>query len=223
MDTTTPTLHFSIGKSFSQGWQVFKVKWTFIFLVGIVTFLAGFVPALLLGGLLEESNTVMIIIYQIANFVWNSVLTLGSLYILIRLMRNEPVELSDLMKPAKYVGRYILGEILYMALVWVGVLFLIVPGIYFALKYCYVPYLIADKGMQPGDAFSLSAKMTKGVKGSLFMFGIASFFFNLLGLLAVFVGLFITVPVTALAQTAIYNTLLAQVPNADAVEGEMVQ
>jgi uncharacterized membrane protein len=37
-------------------------------------------------------------------------------------------------------------------MIGVGMVLLVVPGIYLAVRYQFMPYLIIDKGMQPMDA-----------------------------------------------------------------------
>jgi hypothetical protein len=44
---------------------------------------------------------------------------------------------------------------------------LVVPGIYFALKYKFYDYLIVDKGMGPVETIKRSGVLTEGVKRNL--------------------------------------------------------
>jgi uncharacterized membrane protein len=222
MSAMTSIQSFSIGETFSKGWQVFKEKWAYVYLVGIVTLIASTVPSMVISGLIPESQSGLMLLFQFLNFVWSSIVAMGNIYILIRVVRGEPTEIADLIKPAKHVGQYIWATIRYSIMVMLGLLLFIFPGLYWGMKYMYVPYLIADKGMKSGDAFKLSGQMTQGVKLKLVLFSIVTVLFNLVGLLAVGLGLLITIPVTCLAQVAVYQTLLAQVPDSDAVEGETV-
>jgi uncharacterized membrane protein len=215
---------FSINGAFSQAWHVFTKKWAFVYLIGIVTLLASFLPAIFLGGLMERTESGGItIIFQVVNFLWSSAVAMGNMYVLIRIIREQPTELADMLKPLKYLGQYAWATFLYSLLMIVGMLLFIIPGLYWGYKYMYVPYLIVDKGMRTSDAFKMSALMTKGVKLKLFVFGIVTALVNIAGFLAIGFGLLITIPITALAYIAIYPVLLAQVPDSDAVEGEVVR
>ncbi len=55
-------------------------------------------------------------------------------------------------------------------MVAVGLMLLIVPGIYLGLKYQFYGYAIADKGIGPIDALKESDRMTEGAKQNLLIF-----------------------------------------------------
>jgi uncharacterized membrane protein len=89
----------------------------------------------------------------------------------------------------------------------VGFVFLIVPGVYALLTYGFVPLLTIDKGLGVGEAFTESARMTKGHKWHLIGFGLVCMLINLLGAMVLFVGLLFTIPLTLLAYAHVYRTL----------------
>jgi uncharacterized membrane protein len=90
-----------------------------------------------------------------------------------------------------------------------GFILLIIPGIFFALRLQFTCYLIVDKNLGPVEAVKTSWKITKGNAWNLFFLGILLGLINILGLLCLIVGLFVTVPLTMLATTFVYRKLLS--------------
>jgi hypothetical protein len=103
--------------------------------------------------------------------------------------------------------RYGVLQISYVLLVFVGLIFFIIPGIYFALKYMFASIVFVDKDISIGEAFSTSGKLTKGNKFKLMGFGIISFILCIFSLLFFLVGVFVAVIVLSLALSYIYVTL----------------
>ena len=60
------------------------------------------------------------------------------------------------------------------------------------------------------SALKRSSAITRGVKWDLFIFGIMFFGLNILGVLCLLVGLFVSIPVSALAVAFVYRKLLSQ-------------
>lgn len=132
----------------------------------------------------------------------------GTLLIAIKLATSKDVLLMDLFPSLKRTLKFLAGSILVGVLVLVGFLLLIVPGIIWAIKYQFVPYLMADKLLPMGKAFDLSEKMTKGQKWDLFRFGLNCVGILLLGLLVFCVGIFWAMLVVQIAASFVYRKLL---------------
>ena len=89
-----------------------------------------------------------------------------------------------------------------------GFILLIVPGIIWAIKYQFAQYLVIDKGYKPIEAIKKSGQITKDAKWSLLLLGLLSGLINVLGAIALVVGLFATVPTTMVAKAFVYRKLL---------------
>lgn len=85
-----------------------------------------------------------------------------------------------------------------MLFVLPGVFLLIVPGINGALNSVFLVTLV-DKGLGPIEALKQSSVITKGVMRDLFLFWLLVSAINFVGLLAFFVGLFVTIPIIMIA------------------------
>ena len=120
----------------------------------------------------------------------------------------EKATLKDMWNPTPFIW-YAIGQFLVGFIVLVGLLLLVVPGVIAILGLMFTSYLIVDRGMGPIEAIKESWRMTKGHKGTLFLFTLTLLGLNILGFLALIVGLIVTVPISMLAVTHVYRKLAA--------------
>ena len=102
---------------------------------------------------------------------------------------------------------FLAAGFLYNIIVAIGLILLVVPGIYFAIRFQYFGYLIADKNLGPIQAFKESTQLTVGVKWGLFKFGFLLGLINILGFLALIVGLILTIPTSMVANGYMFRKL----------------
>lgn len=118
----------------------------------------------------------------------------------------ESLTVSDLWAPA-YFWSYLLASLVVGLMIVGGLILLIIPGIIFAIRYMFVPYLVIDRGLGFRKAMKESRRITYGHKWQLLgLLGVLGLF-NLVGLLALVVGLLVTIPVTALTVVHVYRIL----------------
>lgn len=206
--TTPLTLsEITFGNLIKRGWTLLKEN--FVFLAG--SFLAVIIIQMLFSALIGEggqsSEGAASIFYLLMQIVMQFV-AIGWLNVAIRASRNEPLEVSNFIDKAGLFFKFILTNLLVSVLVMVGLILLIIPGIYLALKYMFVTYAVVDKGVGPFEALTISGKLTKGIKLKLVLYGLGFAGLNLLGVLALGIGLAITMPITMLAYAVLYNALL---------------
>jgi uncharacterized membrane protein len=87
---------------------------------------------------------------------------------------------------------------------------LIIPGIIVPLQFGMFGYLIVDKNMGGISSLQKISKLTNGAKWKLFGLSALSLLINILGLVCLVIGLFVTIPTTMLAWTFAYRKLLSQ-------------
>ena len=71
----------------------------------------------------------------------------------------------------------------------------------------FFKYLIIDKGLGPIEALKESRRITTGQRWQLLLFVLILALLNILGALALFIGLFVTMPVTMIAMAHVYRGL----------------
>lgn len=204
---------FRVGEAVRFGWEKFKGHFIFLWTaLGIVWGISIFFR--LVQESLDKENLTdglligVIIFIALLGFVLGAILQLGLIRLFIDLVDQDTEDrLKMLFSQHKLFWRYLGASVLYGLMVGFGLILLIVPGIYFALKYQFFSYLIVDKNLGVFDALKKSGEITKGVKWKLFGFWFALVGLNILGLLVLLVGLLVTIPTSILAYIYVYRTL----------------
>jgi hypothetical protein len=91
--------------------------------------------------------------------------------IIIKLSREETISFTEIFeqKYRKYMGEYFLTLGLMLIGTYVGVAFLIVPGIIISIAWFFALILVVDKEKNSIEALTLSNKITNGYKGRIFL------------------------------------------------------
>jgi len=84
----------------------------------------------------------------------------------------------------------VLANLLTAALVMLGIIALVIPGIIVACRLAFVGYLVMDRNLDPINAVEESWRMTRGYGWTIFFMAILSFFIIIGGLCLIFVGVF---------------------------------
>lgn len=113
------------------------------------------------------------------------------------------------------VGKLILSGIIIWICVLFGLILLIIPGIYFALRFSFYAYAIMDKDLGPIDALSYSWKITKGHAWDLFVFNLYFGLWNMVGFFCLGIGLAWTLTMQSIASAKLYLELSAASDHSD--------
>ena len=142
------------------------------------------------------------------NLVWGLAVMMpvsyGCKWLWLKAVRGEPFQVTDMFFAYQQFGNILLANILVTLIIGAGIIMLIVPGIIFACKLAFVPYLVMDRKMDAVEAIKKSWNMTKGYAGTIFWMGIVSFFVAIGGLICFVVGLLPASIWISLAFAAIY-------------------
>ncbi len=208
------TKSFSMGEAIGFGWETMKKNFAFFIGVLIVVFVIQAVPQLIAN---QAQNAPAIgLLFSLIGFVLQLILSMGLIRIALKFVDGQQPEFGDLFGATSYFFSFLIASILYGLMVAVGMIFLIVPGIVLAIIFLMYQYAIVDQGLGPLEALRRSAALTHGVRWDLFLFGLLLFGINLLGALALGIGLFVTVPTTMVALAYVYRQLDRQTAPAPA-------
>jgi uncharacterized membrane protein len=186
-----------------KGWELTKKN--FWFLAGILVF--TWAISLLPEIFKRADNDPIEFLAGIAVWVLLVIIEIGVIKIFLKMIDGREFSFKDLFNYTNLFFNYLFTYILYSLIILGGLILLIVPGIIWAIKYCFSTYLAIDKKMKPLDAIKKSGEMTQGIKWELFLFWLIMLGLNILGALLLMVGLIVTVPVTGLAFIYIYRKL----------------
>jgi hypothetical protein len=114
----------------------------------------------------------------------------GANLIFVHAARDARPEFETLIKGFKenYL-HIILANLLVTALVMMGFIFCIVPGIIVGCRLAFVTYLVMDKKLDPIIAIEESWRMTKGYGWTIFGMALVSFFLCIAGLAMCIIGI----------------------------------
>jgi len=214
-----------IGAAYGHGWRRMWEYFLELLLITIVSFLLS-VPTL---GLYEEeiervlgdfvAIDLIFIEFQgpvayglfalafLILFEWP--LEYGMSYGFLRSARGESLQVKDIFHVFKNYTNAVLANLLVAFIVGVGFILLIIPGIVFACKLPFVPYLIVDKKMDAITAVKTSWKMSHGHALTVFWMWILAFIIAILGLVLIGVGLILSIMWIRLAFASLYYAVEA--------------
>ncbi len=189
-----------------QSWEIVKknAKFVAILMVAFVVYqivqgaVQGFFGEGLLASLVSLGFTVLTLFFQI-----------GFIKIILKLIDGHKAEITELWAYPQYLLRMIGATIVYTIIVVIGFILLIIPGIYLALRLQFYSYYIVDKNAGAMDSLRMSWKATDKNVINIFLFMLLILGINILGALALLVGLLITIPVSIIAVSLLYRKLSA--------------
>jgi uncharacterized membrane protein len=204
----------SVKDCLSYGWSTFKLRPKVFILVGAVLLLVSMlarIPEMLAGQFEGGASVAFGIIALLISAGVSFLLSMGKTAFYLRAHDSvSTVEVADLWHPhpfLKFVGASVLAGLATI----VGLLLLIVPGIIIGIMVSMTLYIVIERGLGPWSAIKESARITKGNRWNLFLLGLALLGINILGVLALIVGLFVSIPVSTLAVVHAYRTLTSTV------------
>jgi hypothetical protein len=185
--TTSANLYPEVGSAFSYGWEILKKNFVPLLLVIIViSVLSAFGPAVVGHNYYGFGFFV-----SLFGIFFLGPVNYGKNWVFLKASRNEAFELKDIFNVfGPHYWEIVLASLLVSVIIGFGIVLLIVPGIIFACRLAFVPYLVVDKNFKAVDAISKSWEMTKGFAGKIFVMGIVSFFIAIAGFICLFVGIF---------------------------------
>jgi hypothetical protein len=189
-------VEIDIGSALSRGWALVMAN---LPVLGGATLLAwaigvgiGFIP----------------IIGWVAGVLMGSILHAGVLYMFVRRIRGEDVQLGDMFAGFNIAPLPLfLGGLLAAVLTALGMILCIAPGVYLAVGYLFVLPLVIDKKLDFWPAMEVSRQVVHKHWWSMFLFAIVLVLIICLGALVCGLGLIIAVPVVSAAAMFVYEDL----------------
>lgn len=183
-----------VGSSYNISWENLKKNFIELLLVTVIVFAVSIpVGAMRLGAEVSGFGAGGVLLGLFGVVFWLFVsgpVNYGVAYVYLKLIRGEKFDVSAIFDGFKnnYIN-VILANLLTSAIVIAGFLFLIIPGIIFACKLVFVPYLVMDKNMETVEAVKKSWEMTNGHTGTIFLMGLLAIPIAIMGLMLLVIGL----------------------------------
>jgi uncharacterized membrane protein len=214
-NVSTPVL--SVGACLSAGWRRFRARpWLFVLaglLLLFVNLCINFLQSIAEWGAETTQAALLITLVGLLSAAVGMAISffvsMGETAFFLKAERDaQTTRLEDLWHPRPFWA-FAGATLLSGAIVLLGFVLLIVPGIIASVLLMFVGYLVIDQGLRPVAAIKESVRLTKGNRWRLFLLSLAIIGINILGLLALVVGLLVSVPVSFLATAHAYRLLSA--------------
>lgn len=175
-----------IGKWISTAWSMVTGQvWMFMLIVIITMVVSSVVPLILQGPMLAGMHIVC----------W-------------RVMLGGRADVGDLFKGFNFIGPAMVAGILIAVFSFLGLFACLVGALVVASIYQFTYLFIVDRKMDFWPAMKASHDVVKQDYFGFFIFLLALIGINILGLLACFVGLLVTMPLHYAAVTVAYKDLV---------------
>lgn len=214
---------FTISEALRFGWKTTLKNIRILVPVQLIVAFFYFLPNVaeyIIGN--EPTNiTLSSAVFNTVSWILQIIVGMGFTKMCLKIHDGDAVTYTDLISCTHLFFKYFVASILYGLVCLAGFVLLIVPGFIWGIKFWFFTYAIVDQEMGPIRALKESSLITEGVKKELFVFSLAILGINILGILALFVGLLVAVPTSILATTYIYRRLTApDVKHSFTTEGE---
>lgn len=144
-------------------------------------------------------------IQSLAAQVLDIFLGLGLARIGLNFVSGKPVEIGMMFGEGRKLLTAIGASILYFGMVAIGLLLLVVPGVYLALRFGQFQNAIVDKDLGVIDSLKYSSRITEGNRMNLLGLGLMCILVVIAGVLALVVGLLWAIPMTFLVSLVAYR------------------
>jgi uncharacterized membrane protein len=203
---------FSPQDCITFGWNQFQKRPWFFVAIPFVAILMGIIGGIVLGipaGIIgfAAGDSGMKAASALVRIVVEVFIQLGVVAVYLKAHDDvSSAQIRDLWQPKKFLPFLVLSLLAGIATI-LGFILLIIPGIIALIAFSLSPYLLVERGLGPIDAIKESLRLTKGHRVSIFVLMLFAVGINILGLLALFIGIFVTAPITMLAFVHMYRQL----------------
>lgn len=228
-DTQVPSIEealsrgydFTIGDLLSEAWQ--RVKGTKGIIIGgfVVFYAVLLVASFLIGGffgilgVVNDSPMLSVVVEMVVGIFASALaypFMAGINMIGIRRAADQPISFNDIFSHFGRTVPLVITAIISMLLIYLGMILLIIPGLYLAIAYMLAIPLVVERGLSPWQALETSRKAI--TQHWFKVFGL----FLLLGLITgisaipLGIGLVWTIPLFTVAIGILYRTIFGVLP-----------
>lgn len=199
---------FSKSDAIKFGWKT-TLKNVGFFILVVAVYIGVQIVFSVLQSAFKNVSFVLFII-RLVSWFFGIVISIGLIRIALNFVGGTKAKIEYLFSEYKnypLVFNYFLATLVTGFIVIGGLILLIIPGIFFAVRLQFVTYFIVDKKQDFVTAIKSSWKHTKGEFWNLFLLGVLFFLITILGVLALVVGLLVAIPTTFLAHAYVYRKI----------------
>ena len=194
------TLHFETG------WRLFKSHASVFVVSMLLLFLSWVVLEIAVVFLHRLGFAIWLTLHLAWLFLFSGMLV-GLHVMALKSVDGEIPRVGDLFGSLERGPAYLLALSIYCLAVSGGLVLLIVPGIYLAIRYCLFAQIITDTSASALPALRKAAALAHGNWAPLGALFLIAFLLNIAGMALLGIGLIISFPVSLLAIAGFYRSL----------------
>ena len=201
------TLAPGVGSAYKNGWRQLWKYFIKLFVIGIIVCIIGIPTGMnewVQGAAAAGILGFLAFIYGI---LVEGPVQYGVTFAFLKAARGDKLEIKDMFEAFKNYWNAVLASLLVCVIIVIGLVLLIVPGIIFACKLAFTPYLVVDRKMAVMEAIEESWRMTGGHAWKVFLIGLLSIPICIAGLLCFIVGIIIAIMWVNLAFASLYHSV----------------
>jgi uncharacterized membrane protein len=206
----------NVSSYLGRGWELLQQKMgSFIGFTAIFVFVIPIALAIIAAILdpasvdpsTDRPSTGIAPLLNAASFIISPALEAGFYLVALKVAKQRSTTFNDFFRGFHYFLPLLLARIVTSIFIALGLVLLIIPGIYLAVAYTFVFPLILERKMDFWQAMETSRQVTTKQWFSFFWLGALLFLINLVGLLPCGLGLLITIPLTYCTYVAAYESV----------------
>ena len=181
-----------------------------LFLIGLIGFVIG-IPAGINGWNLGVAGAFLGLFTTVYSILIVSPVEYGVSFCNLKAARGDKLEIKNMLEAFNNYWNAVLAALLVTIIVIIGFILLIVPGIIFACKLAFTPYLVVDRKMEVIEAIKSSWNMTNGYAWKVLLIGLLAIPIFIAGLICFGVGVIISILWVSMAFASLYYSVSTKV------------
>ncbi len=198
------TLEPGVESTYSHGWRQLWKNFLELFLILIITFVIS-LPFNIVQWV-TSSGFIFGFEFLYGIFIAGPI-GYGMSFAYLKAARAEKVEVADMFAAFKNYWNAVLASLLTGIIIFIGFVVFIIPGIFFACKLVFTPYLVVDRKMEVIEAIKTSWSMTDGHGWTVFFIGLLAIPIFIVGLICLGVGVIISGMWVSMAFATLYHAV----------------
>ena len=196
---------FMISEVFGTSWKHTKSQiWV---LVGLFIGFSILSMIVTLFGMPAQGSIVGRVIVQIVSLLISCIFMLGYVKNIFQALDGEEPQFSTYGQQSRKIITYLIANILFSIAVCIGMVLLIIPGIYLYLRLQFFTAFIVEEDCGIIESLQKSWNMTQGQTLPLFLLLLTMIGTAIVGCILFFVGFFVAVPLIYMMQCYTFRKL----------------
>jgi hypothetical protein len=195
-----------VTSHFETGWRLFRSRAS-VFVISMLLLFLSWVAMEIAVAFLHRLGFVVWLVLHLGWLFLFSGMLVGLHVMALKSVDGEIPRIGDLFGSLERGPSYVLALSIYCLAVSGGLVLLVVPGIYLAIRYCLFAQVITDTSASALSALRKAAALAHGNWAPLSALFLIAFLLNIAGISLLGIGLIISFPVSLLAIAGFYRSL----------------